>query len=138
MDFAPARSAAHLLGLALAALAIAVPSAVAKPQDVDVQLLGINDFHGNLEPPAGSGGLILPAPGGTNVQAGGAAFLATHIRQLRAANPNSLVVSAGDLIGASPLLSAGFHDEPTIEAMDQIGLDLNAVGNHEFDDGETE
>jgi 5'-nucleotidase len=57
---------------------------------------------------------------------------------MRATNPNSLVVSAGDLIGASPLLSAAFHDEPTIEAMNQIGLDLNAVGNHEFDEGEEE
>ena len=130
----------RILGLALAALAfLAVPAgAQAQPRDVDVQLLGINDFHGNLEPPTGSSGRILPAPGGTNVDAGGAAYLATHIRRLRAGNPNSLVVSAGDLIGASPLLSAAFHDEPTIEAMNQIGLDLNAVGNHEFDEGETE
>ena len=138
MAFSRARSAARILGLVLAALAIAAPSALAKPQDVNVQLLGINDFHGNLEPPTGSSGLILPAPGGANVPAGGASFLASHIRTLRAANPNSLVVSAGDLIGASPLLSAAFHDEPTIEAMNMIGLDLNAVGNHEFDDGETE
>jgi 5'-nucleotidase len=129
----------RILGLALAALALAVPGAAqAKPGDVEVQLLGLNDFHGNLEPPTGSSGRILPAPGGTNVDAGGAAFLATHIRQMRATNPNSLVVSAGDLIGASPLLSAAFHDEPTIEAMNQIGLDLNAVGNHEFDEGEAE
>ena len=53
-------------------------------------------------------------------------------------NPNTLVVSAGDLVGASPLLSALFHDEPTIEAMNEIGLDLNAVGNHEFDEGAAE
>jgi 5'-nucleotidase len=129
-----------ILGLALAALALLVlPSiAQAEPPDVEVQLLGINDFHGNLDPPTGSSGRILPAPGGTNVDAGGAAYLATHVRRLRATNPNSLVVSAGDLIGASPLLSAAFHDEPTIEAMNRIGLDLNAVGNHEFDDGEAE
>jgi 5'-nucleotidase len=138
MKSSRARSGARILGLALAALALAVPSAVAKPRDVDVQLLGINDFHGNLEPPSGSGGRILPAPGGTNVDAGGAAFLARHIRELRATNPNTLTVSAGDLIGASPLLSAAFHDEPTIEAMNMIGLDLNAVGNHEFDEGELE
>jgi 5'-nucleotidase len=129
----------RILGLALVALALIVPAtAQAKPRDVEVQLLGLNDFHGNLEPPTGSSGRILPAPGGTNVDAGGAAFLATHIRQMRATNPNSLVVSAGDLIGASPLLSAAFHDEPTIEAMNEIGLDLNAVGNHEFDEGEAE
>ena len=71
--------------------------------------------------------------------AGGAEYLATHVRQLEALNRrNTLVVSAGDLIGASPLLSALFHDEPTIEAMNQIGLDLNAVGNHEFDEGARE
>ena len=130
----------RILGLALAALAFfAVPAAAqAQPPDVDVQLLGINDFHGNLEPPTGSSGRILPAPGEAQVDAGGAAYLASHIRRLRAENPNSLVVSAGDLIGASPLLSAAFHDEPTIEAMNQIGLDLNAVGNHEFDEGEAE
>jgi 5'-nucleotidase len=138
MDLSLTRRGARILGLTLAALAIVVPSAVAKPRDVNVQLLGINDFHGNLEPPTGSSGRILPAPGQATVDAGGAAFLGSHIRRLRAANPNSLVVSAGDLIGASPLLSAGFHDEPTIEAMNQIGLDLNAVGNHEFDEGEAE
>jgi 5'-nucleotidase len=62
-------------------------------------------------------------------------YLATHINTLRALNPNTVVVSAGDMIGASPLLSALFHDEPTIEAFNQIGLDFNAVGNHEFDEG---
>ncbi|HET6954617.1 MAG TPA: bifunctional metallophosphatase/5'-nucleotidase [Acidimicrobiales bacterium] len=100
---------------------------------VQVQILGLNDFHGNLEPPAGSSGRI-----GT-VNAGGAEYLATHVAQLEATNPrNTVVVSAGDLIGASPLVSALFHDEPTIEAMNHIGLDINAVGNHEFDEGTTE
>jgi 5'-nucleotidase len=69
------------------------------------------------------------------VPAGGVEYLATHISNLRAQNPNTVVVSAGDLIGASPLLSALFHDEPTIEAFNLIGLDFNAVGNHEFDEG---
>jgi 5'-nucleotidase len=132
-----ARRGASILGLA-ALLALSGPSAAQAKADVSVQLLAFNDFHGNLEPPTGSSGRILPAPGQAQVDAGGAAFLASHIRTLRATNPNTLVVSAGDLIGASPLLSAAFHDEPTIEAMNQIGLDLNAVGNHEFDDGETE
>ncbi len=99
---------------------------------VEVQLLGLNDFHGNLLPPAGSSGRV-----GT-VNAGGAEYLATHVRALSETNRNTFVVSAGDLIGASPLLSALFHDEPTIEAMNMIGLDLNAVGNHEFDEGTTE
>jgi 5'-nucleotidase len=76
MDGKRTRSAMRILGLTLAALALIVPgTAQAKPDDVEVQLLAINDFHGNLEPPTGSSGRILPAPGGTNVDAGGAAFL---------------------------------------------------------------
>jgi 5'-nucleotidase len=97
-----------------------------------VQLLAINDFHGNLEPP---GGTFAPAPGQPGVPVGGIEYLATHIRQLRATTPDTVTVSAGDLIGASPLLSALFHDEPTIEGMNRLGLELNAVGNHEFDEG---
>ena len=138
-------------GLAVAALfALPTASADAKPKpkpderrDVNVQLLGLNDFHGQLEPldPAQtSSGYIIENPDGPRITAGGAAYLAEHIRQLESTvrKKNSLVVSAGDLIGASPLLSALFHDEPTIEAMNEIGLDLNAVGNHEFDEGTAE
>ena len=102
-----------------------------------VKIIAFNDFHGNLEPPDGSNGEIV-LPNSTTVAAGGAAYLAHHIKKLRAENANSIVVSAGDLIGASPLVSGLFHDEPTILAMNSIGLDLNAVGNHEFDEGETE
>ncbi|MGK4002184.1 bifunctional metallophosphatase/5'-nucleotidase [Sorangium sp. So ce1036] len=104
---------------------------------VRVQILAFNDFHGNLEPPAGSGGRIT-LPDEAQVDAGGAAFFASRIAALRATNPNTVVVSAGDLIGASPLVSALFHDEPTIEAMNLIGLDINGVGNHEFDKGTAE
>lgn len=115
-----------------------VGSAGAKPSGtVSVQILALNDFHGNLEPPTSSSGCV-PAVSGCpspNVTAGGVEYLATHISNLRAQNPNTVVVSAGDLIGASPLLSALFHDEPTIEAFNLIGLDFNAVGNHEFDEG---
>jgi 2',3'-cyclic-nucleotide 2'-phosphodiesterase (5'-nucleotidase family)/predicted AlkP superfamily pyrophosphatase or phosphodiesterase len=99
----------------------------------EVQLLGFNDFHGNLEPPAGSSGRV----GATN--AGGVEYFATHLKRLRERNKrNTMVVSAGDLIGASPLISALFHDEPTIESANTFGLVLNAVGNHEFDEGATE
>jgi 5'-nucleotidase len=100
---------------------------------IHAQVLAINDFHGNLEPPAGSGGRI------EGIDAGGAEYLSTHISQLEAQNPdNTVVVAAGDLIGASPLLSALFHDEPTIETMNHIGLDISSVGNHEFDEGTDE
>ena len=109
---------------------LAVVPAGAKPSGtVDVQILALNDFHGNLEPPTGSSGRM-----GT-LNAGGVEYLATHVNNLRALNPNTVVVSAGDMVGASPLLSALFHDEPTIEAFNLIGLDFNAVGNHEFDEG---
>ena len=137
MNISHLRSGARFLGLALAVLALAVPAAQAAPKDKDVsvQLLGINDFHGNLDPPTGSGGRIQEVPLGPQIDAGGAVFLANQLRTLRQQNRNTLTVSAGDLIGASPLLSALFHDEPTIEAMNEMGLDLNAVGNHEFDEG---
>ncbi|WP_256561110.1 bifunctional metallophosphatase/5'-nucleotidase [Pyxidicoccus xibeiensis] len=113
------------------------------PAPVRVQVLAFNDFHGNLEAPSGSTGRIrVPASdGGTpvDVNAGGAAYLAHHIQALRQENPqNTVVVSAGDLIGASPLASGIFHDEPTIEVMNLMGLDINSVGNHEFDEGFTE
>jgi 5'-nucleotidase len=106
-------------------------------KDVKVQLLGLNDFHGHME--STTPGTIAPDPNSPRVPAGGAEYLATHLRQKEQTNRgNTLIVSAGDLIGASPLLSALFHDEPTIEAMNKIGLDLNAVGNHEFDEGAAE
>lgn len=93
----------------------------APPGSVDVQLLAINDFHGQLPPPGGS--------------TGGIEYLAAHLSELEATNPNTLVLSGGDLIGASPLVSGLFHDEPTIEAMNELGMDLATVGNHEFDEG---
>lgn len=111
-------------------LSLTVASVGAKPSGtVSVQILALNDFHGNLMPPSGSSGRV-----GT-INAGGVEYLATHINNLRATNQNTVVVSAGDMVGASPLLSALFHDEPTIEAFNLIGLDFNAVGNHEFDEG---
>jgi len=97
-----------------------------------VQLLAFNDFHDNIEPPSGSSGRI-----GT-VDAGGAEFFHTHLARLRATNRNTVVVAAGDLIGASPLTSALFHDEPTIESLNLAGLQVTSVGNHEFDEGRTE
>jgi len=103
--------------------------AVAASDTIPIQLLAFNDLHGNLEPPAGASGQV------NGRVAGGVAYLATHLRNAVRDNPNSLIVSAGDLIGASPAVSAFFHDEPTIEAMNVLGLGLSSVGNHEFDDG---
>jgi len=126
------RTALALLACAAAAL-VAAPVAGAqqtRPKPLHVQLLAINDFHGNLE----SGGSVTI--GDRRVPAGGAAYLATHVDRLRAEVPRStLFVSTGDLVGASPLVSSLFDDEPTIEAMNLMGLDMNVVGNHEFDEG---
>jgi len=105
---------------------------------VSVRLIGFNDFHGNLEPPR----IAINAPGAEGstvpVPAGGAAYFAGAIAALKAVNPNHAVISAGDMIGASPLVSALFLDEPTVEAFNLMGVDFNAVGNHEFDKGQAE
>jgi 5'-nucleotidase len=122
------------VGVAVAAPATAAPGPNAAPNTTTVRLIGLNDFHGNLEPPTGSSGRVVQSDG-TTVDAGGAAFLATHVRQLRAEQRNSLVLSGGDNIGASPLASALFHDEPTIEFLNSIGTTASAVGNHELDEG---
>jgi 5'-nucleotidase len=105
--------------------------------DVAVQLLAFNDYHGNLDPPAGSSGRIQTGPDAAvdRVDAGGVEFMTTHVRRLAATNPNTVVVAAGDVIGATPLLSALFHDEPSIESMNLLGLAVASVGNHEFDEG---
>ena len=96
-------------------------------KEVNLQILSINDFHGNIATTSGAFGGV-----------GRADFLAANMRAAEAEADNSVIVSAGDLIGASPLISALFHDEPTIEAMNLIGLDINGVGNHEFDEGPAE
>src|SRR5262245_5892220 len=126
---------------------LALPAAApAKQADTQVQLLAINDLHGHLAPSTPGSiqvGCCNPVfkdgvqTGWTqkSVPAGGIAYLATHINILRAGHPNTITVAAGDLIGASPLVSALFHDEPTIEALNSIGMDVTGVGNHEFDEG---
>ena len=119
--------------MALVGAVMAAPvSAKDKPDDkkskpVELQILALNDFHGNIN-------TFSSSFGGT----GGAQNLATNIAAAEAGVRNSIFVSAGDLIGASPLISALFHDEPTIEVMNEIGLDINGVGNHEFDEGPAE
>jgi 5'-nucleotidase len=97
------------------------------------RILSFNDFHGALEPPVGSGGLVNGVP------AGGAEYLATYVKRLRAegkANGEEVITAgAGDMVGATPLISAAFHDEPSIEALSNLGLQVTSVGNHEFDEG---
>jgi 5'-nucleotidase len=139
-----------LAGFTVAAAlpAAAEPQHPSGPEPVDVQLLALNDFHGALEPPTGSGGRIQtgPDPDGDGtataptVDAGGAEYLDTQLAALaeQQQQENTITVAAGDLIGASPLLSAAFHDEPTIEALGLAGLDYASVGNHEFDEGSAE
>src|SRR3984893_2554728 len=113
---------------------------LAQTAPVDVRILAINDFHGNLRPPPGGIQIADPADKSKKiaVPAGGSEAMATLVRRLPEGHDNTIFVAAGELIGASPLLSAMFHDEPTIESMSMMGLELSAVGNHEFDEGKDE
>jgi 5'-nucleotidase len=120
----------------LTSLAVFVaPASTAKKPDppgqlIDVQLLGFNDYHGHLE--ANTPGTV------DGMAAGGAEYLASELKQLRAGHKYSLTVAAGDLIGGSPFFSGLFHDEPSVESLNAMGLDVSSVGNHEFDEGVTE
>ncbi|PBC62975.1 bifunctional metallophosphatase/5'-nucleotidase [Streptomyces sp. Tue6028] len=107
----------------------------------DVQLLSFNDLHGNLEPPSGSSGRVTErqADGTTKtIDAGGVEYLATHLREARKNHTYSITAGAGDMVGASPLISGLFHDEPTVDALNKLDLDVTSVGNHEFDEGAKE
>ncbi|WP_053846091.1 bifunctional UDP-sugar hydrolase/5'-nucleotidase [Streptomyces sp. NRRL B-24085] len=144
------RLVAAAAGLATAgALAAALPAGAHDNQHgkplpsryQDVQLLSFNDLHGNLEPPSGSSGRVteLQADGTTKtIDAGGVEYLATHLREARKNNAYSITAAGGDMVGASPLISGLFHDEPTIEALNKLDLDVTSVGNHEFDEGAKE
>jgi len=135
-----------LAGIALAAASLTTGVAHADVQaPLAVRIIAINDFHGNLDGAnldfrSDVDRMHRTEDNGerTGVAAGGIDYMAGLVRQLRSAAKHSVVVSAGDLIGASPLNSALFHDEPTIEAMNRLGLDFSAVGNHEFDEGKDE
>jgi 5'-nucleotidase len=126
----PGRVAWHKFGFVIAlasalVVTLLTPSvAAADDGTVEIKLLATNDFHGRLVPPSGD--------------LGGAAYLATHLADARAGNPYTLHVDAGDLVGATPVLSNLFYDEPTVEAMNLMGLDVQTVGNHEFDRGQNE
>ena len=131
----------------IAALAVPGVAGAKSSHDVHVQLLAINDLHGHLQPNTPGTiqvGCCNPVFNSSGVQTGwtqktvptgGIAYLAAHMKTLRATNPDTITVCAGDMIGASPLVSALFHDEPTIEALNSMGMQVTGVGNHEFDEG---
>lgn len=102
-----------------------------------IQILSFNDFHGHLE---ATDGPLSPALDPSQTAAGGAEYLASHLQRLRSkvGGRNSLTVAAGDLIGGSTFLSGLFHDEPAVESLEALGLDVSGVGNHEFDEGTDE
>ena len=127
-------------GLAAAAVAAVVAACGGGGGDTTpfaVKVIGFNDYHGNLESP-GTFGSSLSVPAADRPPVGGADFLAAHVTRLKSQNPMNVVVGAGDSIGASPLISALFHDEPAVETLNRVGLEFNSVGNHEFDKGSAE
>lgn len=128
----PVRSISSLL---IACIPLMPASAFAKKADppgqlVQLQLLGFNDYHGHVQPDAA--GTVDGVP------AGGGEYLSAMLKKLRTGHKYSLTVAAGDLIGGSPAFSGLFHDEPSVESLNAMGLDVSSVGNHEFDEGVTE
>jgi len=98
--------------------------------DVELQILAFNDYHGHLQ---------ASTPGSIEGEAaGGSEYLSSELSDLRAGHDHTLTVAAGDLIGGSPAFSGLFHDEPSVESLNAMGLDVSSVGNHEFDEGVTE
>ncbi|MCK1422793.1 bifunctional metallophosphatase/5'-nucleotidase [Bradyrhizobium sp. 180] len=126
--------------LAALALASTLPASAETAAPVELRILAINDFHGNLRPSPGGIRINDPEDKARKVMvaAGGAEYMATLVRQLRDGHRNTIFVAAGDLIGASPFLSAMFHDEPSIESLSKMGLAISSIGNHEFDEGKAE
>ena len=117
--------------------AAVVPAVVIPATPFVVKLIGFNDYHGTLESP-GTFGQNTSIPAASRPAVGGADFLAAHVAALKKQNPLNVVVGGGDFIGASPLVSSLFFDEPSIETLNRIGMEFTSVGNHEFDKGSTE
>ena len=133
------RWVAAVAAVLLTGCAARVPSPVAAPTSVvDVQILALNDFHGNVERPPDPVRFQLGTDQFATAEAGGAAIVGQELANLRFGHVYTITVAAGDLIGASPLTSAYFLDEPTIDAMNLMGLSISSVGNHEFDKGSAE
>jgi len=123
-----------LVLIIIAMLVVAIPASAKKADPpgllVQLQLLAFNDYHGH----------VTPTDAGTvdGVPAGGGEYLSAKLNELRAGNKYSLTVAAGDLIGGSPAFSGLFRDEPSVESLNAMHLDVSSVGNHEFDEGVTE
>ncbi len=130
------RSFAILLPALLGACAQA-PSVPSSPEPFTVKLIAFNDYHGHLQSP-GTFSVNALVPAAQRPAAGGADMLAGYVAALKARNPLNVVVGAGDFIGASPLISSLFFDEPSVETLNRIGVEFTAVGNHEFDKGAAE
>ena len=116
-------------------ISVVTPTTLAEP--FTIKVVGFNDYHGTLESP-GTFGETTAVPAASRPAVGGAEFMAAHIASLKKKNPLNVVVGAGDSIGASPLISSLFFDEPSVETLNRIGLEFNSVGNHEFDKGSAE
>lgn len=143
------RSHLRLFGAGIAAAATAAtlasapatakpgPQPTGNPNLTTVQLLSFNDYHGHLE---ANDPKLTPVEDPSQTAVGGAEFLSTKLAELRAkvGDASSLTVAAGDLIGGSTFLSGMFHDEPAVESLNTMGLDVSSVGNHEFDEGTQE
>jgi 2',3'-cyclic-nucleotide 2'-phosphodiesterase (5'-nucleotidase family) len=122
----------------LLVLLLGLGGGLAHAANVVVQILSFNDFHGNIQPPAGSDAKMRVTEDPSQNDLGGSEYLSTTLSLLRQKAKHSITASAGDLIGGSPLLSGMFRDEPTVESMEALKLDVSSVGNHEFDEGLTE
>ncbi|SEB70520.1 5'-nucleotidase C-terminal domain-containing protein [Paenibacillus sp. GP183] len=124
------------LGLALLGSIVtpAVMAADTPASTVKVQLLGINDFHGQLDTVSD----VKDANGKVVDQRGGASYLVAYLNERKKTNPNTLLIHAGDAVGASAPLSALSQDEPTMDLMNKLGFSVGTLGNHEFDHGVAE
>jgi 5'-nucleotidase len=127
----------YALAATLLALYACSGSKDSPAQPFTVKVISFNDYHGNLESP-GTFGTSTAVVAANRPPVGGAEFLAAHVAKLKAQNPLNVVVAAGDLIGATPLVSGAFADEPAVETLNRIGLEFSSVGNHEFDKGSAE
>ncbi|MFA9218382.1 MAG: bifunctional UDP-sugar hydrolase/5'-nucleotidase [Sphingomonadaceae bacterium] len=107
------------------------------PHTTVVNLVALNDFHGNLEPSKFTYSSVHERRERT-IEAGGIDALGAALKAWRKDDPELLLVGAGDLIGGSPAISSMWADEPSIAAMNLLGLRASSVGNHEFDPGRLE